>query len=224
MAKSAKKSIESIEEKKIRVSEINKILSKTYPDAKCSLEHISVFELLIATILAAQCTDVKVNEITPALFKKYPTVKSFAEADISELETDIKSTGFFHNKAKSIKNCSIKILEKFNGQVPDNMEDLTSLPGVGRKTANVILGNYYHKPSVIVDTHVLRISERLGLTKENDPNKVEIDIMNILNKSKWTNFCNCIVFHGRACCIARKPNCLRCPIEKLCPYDNKMFK
>lgn len=221
MGKSAAKK-ESLKDKSQRTLRIYDILTKTYPDATCALDFKSAYELLIATILAAQCTDVKVNQITPMLFKKYPTVKAFAEADLRELEKDIKPTGFFHNKSKSIKNCSIKLLQDFNGKVPETMEQLTSLPGVGRKTANVILGNFFHKPAIIVDTHVLRLSQRLGLSNNTNADKVEFDLIKLLPEDKWTHFSNCLVFHGRQCCNARKPACERCPIIKYCPYPEKI--
>lgn len=221
--KTTKQPVESFESKQLRAGKIFDVIKKTYPEAECALNHSSAFQLLIATILAAQCTDVKVNEISPALFKKYPTPTAFAECDLEALEREIKPTGFFHNKAKNIKNCCLTLLDKFKGKVPKTMDELTSLPGVGRKTANVILGNFYGLPAIIVDTHVLRLSGRLGLSKETEPEKVEIDLQKLLPPEKWTDMSNCLVFHGRYCCNARKPNCAKCPIFELCTFTEKII-
>jgi endonuclease-3 len=192
-------------------------LAKCYPDARCALDHKNPLQLLIATILSAQCTDVRVNMVTPALFARYPDAKAFAQADQAELERMIQSTGFFRNKAKNIIACCKQIVEKYGGQVPATMEELTPLPGVGRKTANVILGNAFDVPGITVDTHVGRLSRRMGLTTEEDPEKVERALMNCLPKKEWTMFSHRMIFHGRQVCFARKPNCEGCAINKICP-------
>lgn len=200
-----------------RARRILRTLAKLYPDAKCALEYRNPLELLIATILAAQCTDVRVNLITPALFARYPTAKDFAEADQNELETMIQSTGFFRNKAKSIRACCRQIVEKHGGVVPRTMAELVSLPGVGRKTANVVLGNCFAVPGIPVDTHVGRLSRRLGLTAEVDPVKVERDLMALIPKKEWTMFSHRMIYHGRQVCHARKPKCDACPLADMCP-------
>lgn len=199
-------------------------LKKLYPDARCTLDYTSPLELLIATQLAAQCTDARVNIVTKDLFKKYPNAEDYAAADLQKLEQVIRSTGFFRNKAKNIKECCTRLLTHYNGKVPDNMEDLLSLPGVGRKTANVILSTIYSKPGVIVDTHCTRLSNRLGLTKSQNPGIIEKDIMKLLPKSEWANFSHCLVSHGRAVCQARKPKCEICSIMSYCAYQNKAIK
>ncbi|NLL67535.1 MAG: endonuclease III, partial [Clostridiaceae bacterium] len=191
---------------------ILKELKSLYPDAICTLDFETPLQLLIATQLAAQCTDARVNIVTKELFKKYRSVEDFAGADISELEQDIKSTGFFRNKAKNIKECCIKLLRDYKGIVPDNMEDLLSLPGVGRKTANVILSTVFSKPGVIVDTHCTRLSNRIGLTKSQNPDIIERDLMKILPRSEWANFSHYLVYHGREICQARRPKCEICSI------------
>lgn len=200
-----------------RAPEILKKLKKAYPDAKGELDFKSPLELLVATILSAQCTDAKVNEVTPALFKKYSSAKAYAKASSSELERMIKSTGFFKNKARSIQNCCTQLVMEHGGRVPEDMDDLTKLAGVGRKTANLVLGYAFGKPAIICDTHVLRVSERLGLTKNKDPNKVEQDLSNIIPRRSWTDFSTAIMWHGRRCCTARKPSCVSCPLRELCP-------
>jgi len=210
--------------KKEKAENILKELKSLYPDATCTLDYKTPLELLIATQLAAQCTDARVNIVTKDLFKKYRSAEDFAGADLSELEEDIKPTGFFRNKARNIKECCIKILRDFDGKVPDNMEDLLSLPGVGRKTANVILSTVFNKPGVIVDTHCMRLANRLGLTKSQNPDIVERDLMKILPKSEWANFSHCLVFHGREICQARKPKCENCCILPYCAYANKNIK
>jgi endonuclease-3 len=192
-------------------------LAKLYPDARCALNHQNPLQLLIATILSAQCTDVRVNMVTPALFNRYPDAASFANAVPEELEKMIQSTGFFRNKAKSIIACCKQIVEKYGGQVPATMEELNPLPGVGRKTANVILGNAFGVPGITVDTHVGRLSRRLGLTKREDPEKVERDLMDLLPNKEWTMFSHRMIFHGRQVCFARKPNCEGCTLNKVCP-------
>lgn len=179
------------------------------------------FELLIATILSAQCTDVRVNMVTKEVFKKYKSPAEWANADIKEIEQDIKSTGFYHNKALSIKNASKALLEQFGGKVPETIEELTTLPGVGRKTANVVIGGAFGKPAITCDTHVIRLSRRLALSKNSDAVKLEFDLAEIVPKKDWFVLSNCLIFHGRNICIARKPDCPNCPIAKFCPAANK---
>jgi endonuclease-3 len=211
------------EQAKQRVEKIFPILRKTYPDATVSLDHQNAFELLIATILAAQCTDARVNIVTKTLFAKYRTPADWLNISRETLEQEIKSTGFYRNKAASIQKACATIIEKFNGQVPGTMEELLQLGGVGRKTANVILGNCFGIPSIICDTHMIRLSRRLGLSENADPTKLEFDLMEIVPKKKLggpTAFSHCIVFHGRACCKARKPDCVNCPIAQHCPSAN----
>jgi endonuclease-3 len=200
-----------------RAPEIVKKLKKAYPDAKCELNFRTPLELLVATILSAQCTDAKVNQVAPALFKKYPDAQAYAKASSSELERMIRSTGFYRNKARSIQNCCMQLLIEHGGKVPEDMDALTKLAGVGRKTANAVRAYAFGKPAIVCDTHVLRISERLRLTKNTDPNKVEEDISKIMPESLWTDFSTCVVWHGRRCCTARKPMCASCPIRELCP-------
>jgi endonuclease-3 len=204
-----------------RIKKFYPILKKTYPDAKCSLDHCDALELLISTILAAQCTDERVNIVAKDIYKKYKSVQDWAKADIAEIEKDIKSTGFYRNKAKSIKNACTMIIEKFDSKVPDTMEHLLELPGVGRKTANVVLGNVYNTPGVVCDTHVIRLSRRLGLSENSDPVKLESDLMEIVPKKSWTLFSHLLVFHGRSICKARKPDCPNCPISQYCPSADK---
>ncbi len=203
-----------------QVKKIFPILEKIYPDAKTALEYKNPFELLIATILSAQCTDVRVNMVTKDLFKKYKSHADWAKADIKHIESDIKSTGFYHNKAISIKGASTKIVEQFGGKVPDTMEELLKLPGVGRKTANVVLGNAFGKPAIACDTHVIRLSRRLGLSENTDPVKIEFDLAEIVPQKNWTLFGNLLILHGRNVCIARKPNCPDCRIARFCPSAN----
>ncbi len=200
-----------------RVKAVWPILKKNYPDAKTSLDHCNALELLIATILAAQCTDARVNIVTKTLFKKYKSAKDWADAPIEQIEQDIKSTGFYKNKAISIKTTCRKIIDNFGGKVPDNMDDLLTLNGVGRKTANVVLGNAYDIPGVVCDTHVIRLSRRLQLSANSDPVKLEYDLMEIVPRERWTHFSHLLVFHGRSICIARKPKCEICPIAQYCP-------
>jgi len=196
---------------------ISRELAKCYPDAHCALQHQNPLQLLIATILSAQCTDVRVNMVTPALFDRYPDAAAFALANQDELERMIQSTGFFRNKAKSIIACCRQIVDKHGGQVPATMEELTTLPGVGRKTANVILGNAFGVPGITVDTHVGRLRRGMGLTKEEDPEKVERDLMELLPAKDWTMFSHRVIFHGRQVCFARKPNCAGCKLLGICP-------
>jgi len=200
-----------------RVKAIWPILKKTYPQAKCALEHSDPLQLLIATILSAQCTDVRVNIVTKMLFKKYKSAADWAKAPLEEIEQDIKSTGFYRNKAFNIKNACQKIINDYSGKVPDTMEELLKLNGVGRKTANVVLGNAFGIQGIVCDTHVIRLSGRLGLSANSDPVKLEFDLMEIVPKKNWTLFSHLIVFHGRNICQARKPKCDICPIAKYCP-------
>ena len=204
--------------KKERVKEIVRILNDTYgTDYKCYLNHETPWQLLVATMLSAQCTDERVNIVTKDLFKKYKNVYDFADADLKELEKDIYSTGFYKNKAKNIIACAREIIDKYNGEVPQTIEELTALPGVGRKTANVIRGNIFNEPSIVVDTHVKRISGLLGLTKETDPEKIEYDLMKILPKEQWILYNIQIITHGRQVCIARRPKCAECVLYDVCP-------
>jgi endonuclease-3 len=205
-----------------RGKEIIKILSKEIPDSRIALRSSNPFELLIATILSAQCTDVKVNQVTVALFKKYRSAKEYAKANLTELEEDVRPTGFYRNKAKSIQKCCQELAARFGGEVPRTLEELVTLPGVGRKTANVILGNAFGIPGIVVDTHVHRVSQRIGLTKNDDPTKIEFDLMEIVPKEEWIHFSNLLVWHGRRTCLARKPLCEKCTIRKLCDYGSKI--
>jgi len=200
-----------------RVKEIFPVLKKTYPDAKIALNFKTPLQLLIATILSAQCTDVRVNIVTKDLFKKYKSAKDWAEADVKQIESDIKSTGFYHNKAVNIKNSCTAIIERFNNKVPGTMDQLITLPGVGRKTANVVLGNAFGIPGIACDTHVIRLSRRLRLSANSDPVKLEFDLAEIIHKSRWTMFSHLLIFHGRNICKARKPDCGNCTIAKFCP-------
>jgi endonuclease-3 len=203
-----------------RVKKILPVLKKLYPQARTELRFTNPLELLIATILSAQCTDVRVNMITPDLFKKYKSAVDWAAADIKQIESDIKSTGFYHNKAVGIKGSCQAIVEKHNGHVPDSMDELVKLPGVGRKTANVVLGNAFGRPAIACDTHVIRLSRRLRLSENSDAVKLEFDLAEIVPKKDWTLFSHLLIFHGRRVCIARKPNCGDCQIAKYCPAAN----
>jgi endonuclease-3 len=203
------------------IPQILHILDQTYPKAKCSLDFTSPLELLVATVLSAQCTDERVNQVTKTLFDKYRTAADYANAPLEELEDDIRSTGFFRNKAKSLKNCSAALVEKHQGEVPDSLEKLVKLPGIGRKTANVILGTAFKIPGIVVDTHVGRISQRMGLTREQDPVKIEFDLMEIIPKDKWTTFSHQLIQHGRAICNARKPKCEKCPLLEHCDHGQQ---
>ena len=207
-----------------RIKKIWPILKKTYPQAKCALNHKKPLELLIATILSAQCTDVRVNIVTKDLFKKYKTANDWSNAELKQIEQDIRSTGFYRNKARNIKTACTKIIEDFAGKVPDTMEQLLTLNGVGRKTANVILGNAFGQPGITCDTHVIRLSRRLALSANSDPVKLEYDLMEIVPKKNWTLFSHLIIFHGRGICKARKPDCPNCPIAKHCPSANQPDK
>jgi endonuclease-3 len=205
-----------------RVAAILRRLDKDYPNVTCALQHRNEWELLVATILSAQCTDVRVNLVTPGLFQKYPTVADMAAAPQAELEQEIKTTGFFRNKSKSLIGAARKVLSDFGGKVPDNMDDILTLPGVARKTANVVLGSWFGKAAgVVVDTHVQRIARRLDLTKADDPKKIEQDLMKTLPQDRWVLFSHQIIHHGRKVCIARKPRCAECGLEDLCYAKDK---
>jgi len=204
-----------------RVLEIIKIFNELYPEADCSLDYKDPLQLLISTQLAAQCTDARVNIVTQTLYKKYKNVYAFANADLHELEQDIKPTGFYHNKAANIKKCCQMIVEKFNGKVPDNLDDMLTLPGVGRKTANLVLGDVFGIPGIVIDTHAKRLTNKIGLTKNSDPQKIEFDLMKIVPESEWNRFCHQLVYHGRAVCNARKPKCDECRIREYCDFGVK---
>ncbi len=196
---------------------IHRKLVELYPDAECALVHHNPLQLLIATILSAQCTDVRVNMVTPALFSQYSTAQEFAAAKQNDVEKLIQSTGFFRNKARNIIALCKELVENYNGEVPNTMEELVHLPGIGRKTANVVLGDAFGVPGITVDTHVLRLSRRMGLTMHTVPEKVEQDLMNIIPKKHWTPFSHRMIFHGRQVCSARKPNCEDCTLKRICP-------
>jgi len=205
-----------------RVAAILAGLDEAYPAASCELTHENAFQLLISTILSAQCTDVRVNQVTATLFPKYPTAEAFAHANPAELEQEIRPTGFFRNKTKSIMGASKAIIEKFGGKVPRTMEEILTLPGVARKTANVVLGTAYGIASgVVVDTHVQRLSQRLDLTRNEDPKKIEQDLMRILPQDRWILFSHQLIWHGRRVCVARKPRCTECNLEELCYSKDK---
>ena len=206
-----------------RVVQLIDAFPQVYPDARCELDFRNPLELLVATILSAQCTDKRVNMVTPALFKKYPTAKDYASAPQASLEKAIKSTGFFRNKAKSIRAAMRTIAEEHNGKVPNTMEELRALPGVGRKTANVVLGNAFGKnEGIVVDTHVARLSQRLGLTKQKDADKIERDLMKLVPREHWTDWSHWLIWHGRRRCYAPKPDCSQCEVFQLCP-SGKIF-
>jgi endonuclease-3 len=205
-----------------RVAEILRILEKTYPGVVCALQHKNAWELTAATILSAQCTDVRVNIVTPALFKAFPTPQAMAEASLPAIEELIRTTGFFRNKAKSIKGAANIVVKEFGGKVPQTMDEMLRLPGVARKTANVVLGSWYGIPSgVVVDTHVMRLTRRLELTKQTTPEKVEKDLMRIIPQDRWISFSHELIHHGRQICAARKPKCIDCTLEKLCNSGDK---
>ena len=207
-----------------RVAEILKRLNDLYPDVTCALTHASAWELLVATILSAQSTDVNVNRVTPELFRKYPTVQDFAALSPEQLEPDVRSTGFFRNKSKSVVGAAKKIVSEFGGVVPEDIEKLLTLPGVARKTANVVLGSWFKKAEgVVVDTHVHRISRRLELTKENDPQKIEQDLIKVLPRERWILFSHQVIWHGRKLCFARKPKCAECALENICHAGDKTW-
>jgi len=204
-------------EKKVRAEVIYRQLSKSYPNVRCELDYKNAFQLLVATVLSAQCTDKRVNQTTPALFKKYPNPQKMAKADLKDIQNLVKSTGFFIAKAKNIKGLSNKIMEEFDGKVPSNLEDLITLPGVGRKTANVVLGHAFGIPGITVDTHFGRLSRRFGWSKQNNPVKVEFEVGELIPEKEWTNLSQRMIWHGRRVCHSRKPACGACALAKLCP-------
>ncbi|MBI3891381.1 MAG: endonuclease III [Candidatus Wallbacteria bacterium] len=210
--------LRSPSDRKGRAAEIHRRLAVQFPEPKCALNHANPLELLVATILSAQCTDVRVNIVTKALFRRYRTAKDYAEADPEELEQLVRTTGFYRNKAKHIRLAARAIVDGFGGELPRTMEALLTLPGVARKTANVVLGTAFGLPTgVVVDTHVLRIAALLGLTREKDPEKVEADLMKLLPQSQWIDFSHRVILHGRAVCIARRPRCAECALGDVCP-------
>lgn len=212
------KNVESPEQKSRRSEEVIELLHRYYPDAHCALHHRNAFELLVATILSAQCTDERVNMVTPALFAKFPTAKTMAKASVEEISELIRSINFFNNKAKNLKACAQSLVEKFNGEVPPTQEDLVKLAGVGRKTANVVLGNAFRIASgVVVDTHVMRLSNRLGFVKGDDPVKLEQALNEFIPRSEWIDYSHLLITHGRQVCKARGPKCETCFLEELCP-------
>jgi endonuclease-3 len=205
-------------EPEARASKVLELLEKNYPNAEIALDYATPLQLLVATILSAQATDKQINMITPKLFKKYKTAGDYANADLEELEQYIKSSGFYHNKAKNIKNCCKTLVEKFHSKVPKTMNELIELPGVGRKTANIILANAFGiVEGVAVDTHVGRLAQRLGLSEKKDPNKIEADLMKIIPKDQWMRITDLLIFHGRRVCTAKKPNCAGCVLNRICP-------
>lgn len=210
-------------ERKARLERILAALDKLYPNATCALNHNSAWQLLVATILSAQCTDERVNKVTPGLFEKYPTIRDLAAANLDELANDIRSTGFFNNKAKSIKGAAQRLLEAYNGEVPRTMEELLTVPGAARKTANVVLGTVYGiAAGVVVDTHVQRIANRLDLTRHEDPKKIEQDLMKLLPQDRWILFSHQLIHFGRNICVARKPRCGECPISDDCYAKDRL--
>ncbi len=208
---------ENVEKKKSRALEIIKVFENVYGNADCTLDYTSALQLLIATQLAAQCTDARVNLVTPALFDRYKSVYDFANADEDELASLIRSTGFFRNKTKNIIACCKKLVSDFNGEVPSTMEELLTLPGVGRKTANLVLGDIFGIPGIVVDTHATRLANRMGFTTSKDPYKIELDLLKIIPPEYQSSFCHQLVFHGREYCNARSPKCSACPVKSLCP-------
>ncbi len=206
---------------KEKAGKIRQILSTAYPDVKTQLDFKNPFQLLVATILSAQCTDRQVNLVTPVLFLELSSPQDFAEADIETIEKLIHPTGFYHNKARNLQRCSQMLVNRFHGRVPDTLEELVQLAGVGRKTANVVLGAAFGKPGIVVDTHVARISRRLGLTRNQDPEKIEMDLMMLISKKSWNSFCLRLIYFGRETCMARKPACPACPLLHLCPFVAK---
>lgn len=208
---------ESRQARRERASRIARNLARAYPDAWCALHYESPWQLLVATILSAQCTDEMVNRVTPGLFEEYPDPESLAQARRSRLESLIRKTGFFSQKAKALQGCARGVLEEFEGKVPEDMESLTTLPGVGRKTASVVLGTAFRQPAIFVDTHVRRVTTRLGLTRNKDPGRIEADLRELLPPKDWTMFCHRLIHHGRQVCKARTPVCDACPVGDLCP-------
>lgn len=220
MAKQKAKIKVDKEQARQRVRKIWPILKKAYPRARIALEFVNPLELLIATILSAQCTDARVNMVTKDLFKKHKSADDWAKADLTEIESDIRSTGFFRNKALNIKGACTRIIEQYGGKVPGTMEELLTLPGVGRKTANCVLGDAFGVPGITCDTHVIRLSRRLGLSENSDPVKLEFDLAEIVPRKNWTAFSHLVITHGRNVCTARKPDCPNCPIAQYCPSAN----
>ncbi len=209
---------ESLKKKKERVAQLVASLHELYPNATTELDHENPFELLVATVLSAQCTDERVNKVTPALFRSYPGATELADADRAELEVAIHTTGFYRNKAKSLLGLARALVDRHDGDVPETMDELVKVPGVGRKTANVVLGNCFGVPSIAVDTHVKRLSGRLGLTKNTDPTKIELDLMKVTQKDEWTFISHGLILHGRRVCKARKPACEECGLREDCPF------
>jgi endonuclease-3 len=207
-----------------KVPHILALLDRYYPEAHVTLNFTNPLELLVATVLSAQCTDVRVNQVTPALFKRYPTAKDYAAAPLAELEDMIRPTGFYHNKAKSLKALCQALVEGYGGEVPASLEELVKLPGVGRKTANVILGNAFGVPGIVVDTHLGRVAQRLGLTREKDPVKIEFDLMALIPKDRWVKFSHQMIWHGRQICESRRPKCAQCPLLPHCDAGPKFLK
>lgn len=213
--------MESLEKRRERAKKVLRILTKEYPDAGCTLDHRNAYELLAATILAAQCTDKRVNRVTPALFEKYPSPKKLAKADESELQTMIRSTGFFRNKTRSLLSMAADVVEKHDGEIPEDIDALTGLAGVGRKTANVVIATCFDGQAIIVDTHLKRLSGRLGLSEESNPDKIERDVQEAVPEDEWTMWSHLMVFHGRNVCLAQRPKCPKCGIIDLCPWRDK---
>jgi endonuclease-3 len=204
-----------------KIGPILKLLDKHYRDAHVTLDFTNPLELLVATVLSAQCTDVRVNQVTPAIFKKYPNAAHYADADLSDLEQAIYTTGFYRQKAKSLKAICRALLDRFGGRVPASLDDLVKLPGIGRKTANVILGNAFGIPGLVVDTHMGRVAQRLGLTRQKDPVKIEFDLMELVPQERWVKFSHQMIWHGRQICTAKKPDCPHCPLLPYCDYGAK---
>lgn len=210
--------------KKERLLALRELFNKMYPDVKCSLNYTTPVEMLIATQMSAQCTDANVNKVTETLFKKYTSVFDFANADLAELEQDIRSIGLYRNKAKNIIAACQKLISDFGGEVPSTMEELLTLPGTGRKTANLVLGDIFHKPAVVVDTHCSRVSQRIGLTKETTPEKIELDLKKLVPADYQLRLCHQMVYHGRALCSARSPKCDACAVYPICKYGSKIIR
>ncbi len=209
---------ESLAARRERAGTVFDLLRESYPDAHCALDHENPYQLTVATILSAQCTDARVNQVTPELFRRYPDPESLAGAKVQEVEEVVRSTGFYRNKARNLVGMAEAVMERHGGEIPDSMESLSALPGIGRKTANVVLGNAFGiDEGIVVDTHVRRLSQRLGLTREDDPEKIERDLIRLFPRDRWTLLSHLLIFHGRAVCAARRPRCGECPIAHLCP-------